>query len=104
VRQQYLQAQGFQHLQVAGRWDDNVERVINRKIDLIVLAEFDLAPMCGEHNLDCTVLEKAFKLDALSTGLYLAYSQSTPDPVVLRTRAAFDKLKVDGMVDRLLHR
>jgi polar amino acid transport system substrate-binding protein len=32
----------------------------------------------------------------------MAYSRSTPDEVVNRTKAAFDKLKADGTVARLM--
>ena len=38
----------------------------------------------------------------MTTGIYMAYSRGTADEVVNRTRAAFDKLKADGTVTRLM--
>jgi polar amino acid transport system substrate-binding protein len=102
VRHRYLEQAGFSKLVVAARWNDNLARVINREIDLVVLAEFDLAAACAELSLDCAVLENAFRIDALGTGLYMAYSLSTPDAVMHKTKVAFDKLKAEGRVDRML--
>ena len=43
-------------------------------------------------------------LDEASTGLYMAYSLSTPDAVVQRTQRSFDKLKAEGHVKRIMER
>ena len=42
-------------------------------------------------------------LDGLATGLYMAYSRATDDEVVTRSRAAFDKLKGEGVVAKLMN-
>ena len=42
-------------------------------------------------------LERVYTLDALTTGLYVAYSRSTADAIVTRSRAAFDSLKREGL-------
>ena len=52
--------------------------------------------------MDCSQLERVFTLQEASTGLYMAYSLSTPPEVVERTRQAFEQLKADGTVKRLL--
>lgn len=54
--------------------------------------------------IDCAGLERVLTLDEASTGLYMAYSAATPDAVVQKTRAAFDKLKTDGTVRRIMER
>lgn len=102
VRHRYLESQGFTSLVLSARWNDNLARVLNGQIDLMVLADLDLGPTCAGMALDCSPLTRALKLDALSTGLYVAYSNSTPDAVVQRTRAGFAKVKADGNIERIM--
>lgn len=104
VRQQYLQSKGFQKLAVSAQWSDNFAKLIKGQVDLVPLTEDDAASLCLEARFDCKLLERVLTLDEASTGLYMAYSKSTDDAVVQRTRMAFDKLKSDGTVRRLLER
>ncbi len=102
VRHHYLESQGFTSLVLSARWNDNLPRVLNGQIDLVVLADLDQGPACAGMALDCSQLTRALKLDALSTGLYAAYSLSTPDAVVQRTKAGFAKVKADGNLQRIV--
>lgn len=102
VRQQYLQSQGFTRLVVSAQNSDNFKKLLNRQVELVPLPEQDAALLCEEAHIDISSLEKIHTLDALSMGLYMAYSRATPDAIVERTRAAFDKLKADGSVARLM--
>jgi len=43
-------------------------------------------------------------LDEASAGLYMAYSATTEASIVQRTRTAFDKLKADGTVRRIMEK
>jgi polar amino acid transport system substrate-binding protein len=102
VRQQYLQSQGFTRLVVSAQNGDNFRKLLNRQVQLVPMPERDVQQLCGESHIDCAMLEKAYTLEALSTGLFMAYSKATPDDVVLRTRAAFEKVKADGTLARLM--
>jgi polar amino acid transport system substrate-binding protein len=100
VRQQYLEEQGFHHLFRSSKWNENIAHVLNRQIDMVALADFNLDPLCAQMGLDCKRLEKAYALDGLSTSLYMAFSLGTDDAVVQRTKSAFERLKADGKFDR----
>lgn len=102
VRHQYLQSQGFTKLVVSAQNIDNFKKLINRQVQLVPMPERDAQQLCEETRFDCADLEKVHTLDALAGGLYMAYSKSTSDEVVARTRAAFNKLKADGSVARLM--
>jgi len=103
VRHQFLQAQGFTRLVVSAQNGENFRRLLNRQVQLVPMPERDAQALCEEAHVDCAAtLEKAYTLDALSTGLFMAYSRGTPDEVVARTRSAFEKLKSDGTVARLM--
>jgi polar amino acid transport system substrate-binding protein len=102
VRQQYLQSRGFDKLVVSARNSDSLRMLLDRKVQLLPLPESDVARFCKEAQVDPSALQKVLTLDEMTTGIYMAYSRSTPDEVVNRTRAAFDKLKSDGTVSRLM--
>jgi polar amino acid transport system substrate-binding protein len=102
VRHEYLQAQGFNKLVVSSQNADNFKKLVNGQVQLVPMPERDAMLLCEEAHVDCNSLEKIYLLDAMSTGIYMAYSKSTPDDIVQRTRTAFDKLKADGTVARLM--
>jgi polar amino acid transport system substrate-binding protein len=102
-RHQYLQAQGFKKMVVSAQNVDNFRKLLNRQVQLVPMPERDAALLCEGAHVDFASLEKIATLDALSTGLYIAYSRSTADDIVARTRAALDRLKADGMVTRLMN-
>lgn len=104
VRQQYLLSKGFHKLTVSAQWIDNFNKLVKRQVDLVPLTEDDASRLCVEARFDCAALERVLTLDEASTGLYMAYSTSTADRIVQRTRAAFDKLKSDGSVRRIMEK
>lgn len=102
VRHHYLLEQGFTKLVVSARNRDNFKLLLNRQVQLVPMPERDVIVLCEEARIDCASLEKVHTLEALVTGLYMAYSRSTSDEVVARSRAAFDTLKAGGVVGRLM--
>jgi polar amino acid transport system substrate-binding protein len=104
VRQQYLQTKGFTRLAISAQWSENFAKLIQRQVDLVPLTEDDASSLCVEAHFDCAGLERVLTLDEASTGLYMAYSLATPDATVHKTRNAFDKLKADGTVKRIMDR
>jgi polar amino acid transport system substrate-binding protein len=103
VRQQYLQGEGFTKLVISARNSDNFKRLLNRQVQLVPMPERDAAQLCEEAHVDPAILQQVYTLDKLSTGIYMAYSKATPDETVARTRSAFDKIKADGTVGRLMN-
>lgn len=104
VRQQYLLSKGFQRLTLSAQSIENFNRLIKRQVDLVPLTEDDAKSLCVQATFDCAQLEKVLTLDEAATGLYMAYSLSTEDSIVKKTRTAFDKLKADGTVRRIMEK
>ena len=104
VRHQFLKEKGFTRLVVSGQQSDLFKQLLNGQIDLIPLAEDDAASLCKEYKINCEGLDKVFTLDVLSTGLYMAYSNLTPDTLVERTKVAFEKLKASGAIKNIMEK
>ena len=102
VRHQYLQAEGFTKLVVAAHNRDNFRRLLNRQVQLVPMPERDARLLSTEAGVDYASLEQVYTLDALTSGLYMAYSRATADAIVTRSRAAFDSLKREGLLTRLM--
>ncbi|MEK8033216.1 transporter substrate-binding domain-containing protein [Ideonella sp. DXS29W] len=102
VRQQYLQSRGFEKLVVSARNADSLRMLLDRKVQLLPLPDNDVLRFCKEANVDPAALEKVLTLSEMTTGIYMAYSRQTPDEVVQRTREAFEQVKAEGMVSRLM--
>ncbi len=102
VRQQYLQSKGFKRLVVSAQAIDNFKKLIGHQVDLIPLVEDDTTIFCAQVHFDCTALTRVLTLEEASTGLYMAFSSSTADETVQKIRAAFDKLKADGTVRKIM--
>ncbi|MDX1369226.1 ABC transporter substrate-binding protein [Pseudomonas sp.] len=103
VRHQYLQAEGFTKLVVSAHNRDNFRRLLNRQIQLVPMPERDAMLLSAEAGVDYANLERVYTLDALTSGLYMAYSSATADAIVARSRAAFDSLKSEGLLTRLMN-
>ena len=102
VRYQYLQAQGFTKLVVSAESIDNFDKLLNRRVDIVPLNDRDASSLCEETHFKCANLAKILTLQEMSTGLYMAYSKSTPDAIVERTKAGFEKIKAEGSVRKIM--
>lgn len=102
VRHQYLQRKNFGRLVVSASATDNLAKLANRQVDLVPLTDGETLPLCQAVKLDCTRLEKVLTLNEMTTGLYMAYSKSTPADLVKRTQSAFEQLQANGTVRRLM--
>ena len=101
VRHQYLQAKGFHKIVVAAQNSENFRRLLNGQVDLVPMPEQDIVVLCNEAGIDPASVERVFTPDA-ATQLYMAYSRQTDDDVVLRTQAAFEQLRAEGVVTELM--
>ena len=104
VRQQYLRSKGFERLVVSAQPLDNFRKLLRGQVDLVPLTMGDAGLLCQQATFDCAGLERVLTLDEASAGLYMAYSLQTPREVVQRTQQAFDRLKAEGLVQRIMDR
>ncbi|MFZ6864511.1 substrate-binding periplasmic protein [Undibacterium sp. Ji67W] len=102
VRHQYLVKEGFQKLVISAQSIDSFDRLINRQVDLVPFNDDDPQQLCKAKKFDCDKLERVLTLNEMSTGMYMAFSLSTPDSIVERTQKAFEKLKADGTVKKIM--
>ncbi len=102
TRHQYLKKEGFSRLVLSSNVAENFAHLLNHQVDMVPLSEIGAATQCKQANFDCTGLEKLLALEATNTGLYMAYSNSTPPELVSRTQAAFEQLRGNGTVRRIM--
>lgn len=104
VRHQYLKAKGFTRLVVSAQQEDNFSKLLSGQVDLVPLPDDDALFLCRETHFSCENLEKTITLDEMSSGLYMAYSSSTPDAIVERTQVAFEKLRTAGIIKKIMEK
>jgi polar amino acid transport system substrate-binding protein len=100
VRAQYLEKEGFKTDLVT---DDstNAKKLAAERIDLFPIDELGQVAMYKRDGLDPSSVVKTVKLDALSAGLYMAFSKQTPDDVVNKAKAALADMKKDGTLEKI---
>ncbi len=102
LRHQYLRKQGFTRLVLSSGGAENFSQLVNGQVDLIPMSDAGAVNYCREFKVDCNTLEKQLPLEEVNVGLYMAYSKGTTPELVKRTTAAFDQLRANGTVRRLM--
>lgn len=102
VRQQYFMRRGFTRLTVSAQPMENLRKLLYRQVDMIALTEPEAQSLCNEARPECTGLTRVGELTELRSGLYMAYSLATPEEVVGRTRTAFETVRADGSLARIM--
>lgn len=103
-REQILRQHGFTHLVVTAQNTDAFRQLLNQQIDLVPLMDSDPAYLCTQARVDCNRLQKLDIDEPMGVDIYLAYSRSTADTIVTRTRKAFDALSAEGVVKPIMDR
>lgn len=102
VRQQALMKRGFSRLAVSAQPLENFRKLLFRQVDLVVLTEGEAKGLCAETRPDCAGLARLLPLDDIAVELYMAYSLATPEDIAARTRTAFEALRTDGTLLRVM--
>lgn len=89
-------------LDIASSSDLNVEKLLRGRTDLIIGSASNPHSLCVSDPGICDKLETAFNIDEMKTSLYMAFSEATPDEIVLRARNAYDAIRIDGTWDRIM--
>lgn len=100
VRAQYLEKAGVP-LDLVIEDSANAKKLASQRIDLFPIDELALVALYKREGLDPASVVKVFKLEALSAGLYMAFSKQTPDEMVRKCKAALAEIKRDGTFDRI---
>jgi len=100
IRAQYLEKEGLKPDLVN---DDsaNAKKLATGRIDMFPIDRFGLIALYQREGMDPGTVVQVIKLEALSAGLYMAFSRQTPDDVVDQCRAALAGIKKDGTFERI---
>ncbi|GLS92385.1 hypothetical protein GCM10007916_34560 [Psychromonas marina] len=102
VRHQYLRGENFTELQVVSSNEQNLAKLFKKRIDMFPISQLGLATLCNNANFDCSNLDKVYELSDLSNGLYMAYSKSTSDEIVNKTKNSLIQLKEQGIYNHFM--
>ena len=100
VRAQYLD-QAAVPLDLVIDDSANAKKLASQRIDMFPIDELAMVALYQREGLDPHSVVKVFKLEALSAGLYMAFSKQTPDDLVRKCRVALAEIKRDGTFDRI---
>ncbi len=102
VRHQYLLGQGFPEGKQSGLFpvsdqELNYRMLFAGRIDLIAMGNL----ACLSGRVECSKLRKVVDLEALDSGLYMAFSRGSHPGWVDRVRSAFASLRDSGALQKL---
>lgn len=100
IRAQYLEKLGIK-LDLTNADSFNSKKLAVNRIDMFPIDEAALIALYKREGADPNTLVKVFKLEDLSSGLYMAFSQQTADEVVNKCRVALAEIKKDGTLERI---
>jgi polar amino acid transport system substrate-binding protein len=100
VRAQYLEKAAVP-LDLVIEDSANAKKLASQRIDTFPIDELAMVALYKREGLDPRSVVKAFKLDALSAGLYMAFSKQTSDELVRKCKAALADIKRDGTFEKI---
>ncbi|MBF0377289.1 MAG: transporter substrate-binding domain-containing protein [Desulfamplus sp.] len=102
IHGQFLTAHGFPKysLDEVSEQVFNLKKLLADRIDLIIDLETTLKIRTQEQNLPLPEFEQVLFL--FEHGYYMAFSQSTSEKIVERTRSAFEEVKASGVIQQIL--
>jgi len=100
---QALKAQGFANLDVGPSYDTSYQKLVQGRVDLVLMGERTYSYMVREAGLDPADFERTNCKFAESSA-WLAFSLDIPDETIARWQRVLDKLKADGTYEDILKR
>lgn len=100
VRAQYLDKEGVK-MDLVTEDGINAKKLAADRIDLFPIDEMGQVALYKREGLDPASVVKVLKLEALSSGLYLAFSKKTSDDFVIKSKKALQEMQKDGTIDKI---
>jgi polar amino acid transport system substrate-binding protein len=100
IRAQYLEKLGVKP-DLTNSDSFNSKKLAVNRIDMFPIDEAALIALYKREGVDPDMVVKVFKLEDLSTGLYMAFSHETSDDIVHRCKVALAEMKKDGTFERI---
>lgn len=103
---QYLKHRGFETntLQVVTRDTQNLKKLFEERIDLIIWTELTLPIKTKALGLPYHELEKVLRVWQDEEGYYLAFSQKTSDELVEQASIALTQIKEEGLLESVVEK
>ena len=79
----------------------NAKKLASGRIDMFPIDELAMVALYKREGMDPRSVVKAIKLEALSAGLYMAFSKQTSDALVHKCQVALAEIKKDGTFERI---
>lgn len=99
---QYLRQQGFTNLTSFTEPRDMIRRLLRGKLQAIACSDITLPYLMAANGDDYGLVIPS--LEIMSSSLYVAFSKTTPEPVVARWQRALDAMKQDGTYQAIQRR
>lgn len=103
ARVSYLNNNGFDIKEIVSNDELNIRKLFAERIELMICNELSFTHLVKSMGFSIDDFEKIFLLEEFSSGdFYMAFSLSTADELVVKLKTALDKIKDNGIYDRIL--
>ena len=102
VKAQTLASLGFKHLDLISKGDINLKKLVGKRIDLMPSTILTVETFAKSLGLDKNQFKPIYKINELSTDLYMAFSKKTSDELVNKFRKSYKKLKANGTIAKIM--
>lgn len=100
---QTLESKGFQNLDVGPSYDSSYKKLVEGRVDLVLMGERTYYYMVKKAGLDPNMFERTqFKF--ADSAAWLAFSSDVPDWLIEKWQNALDTLKATGKYDEIMKR
>ncbi len=100
VRAQYLEKAGVT-VDLVAEDGFNAKKLASQRIDMFPIDELAMVALNKREGIATDSVVKVMRLDALSAGLYMAFSKQTADELVHKCQAALTQIKKDGTFEKI---
>ncbi len=103
IRAQFLVDKGLKsNIEYAENDKKNVLKLISSRIDIMLNDKISMNYRLKNLGVSPGIVKKYIKVENLSRGLYMAFSNETPDKIVQKCRNALENLKKSGEYQQIL--
>jgi polar amino acid transport system substrate-binding protein len=100
---QTLEGKGFKNLDIGPTYDSSYRKLLEGRVDLVLMGELTYYYMVKHAGLDPAEFERTGYEFARSSA-WLAFSRDVPDALVAKWQEALDTLKASGAYDAIMAR
>jgi len=103
VREQYLKSKGFTNLDILYTANaNNLDKLLIGRIDLWVTSYIEARNYAEMKGIDYKKIKPGYTIQ--SKGSYIAFHKNTSDAIVRKWQKAYDGIRKDGTLERILNR